>query len=248
MPSSMALPALTACSAITARSLSGEDGLLAEVRRGRGPGHPPAARTYALLLLRASFHPDLLRDAPRPRPAVRPALGRRSRDLPWLTRVIPSEPPHDLLQRRSRLHRDPPRLTGPLDQLGGAGSRVLRRPGLDLARRRLLDAFSDEDLLAHQLWIIRLTRWRRWRPTTSRRNSPCRSRPHRRPCPTGRGCWPRPGRSAISSALALRGEREIAWIGLKLAPKGHWSLAPMGPELYDGIAGIGLFLAALSAQ
>jgi type 2 lantibiotic biosynthesis protein LanM len=48
-------------------------------------------------------------------------------------------------------------------------------------------------------------------------------------------------------SLALRGENDVSWIGLKVEQDRYWSLAPLGIELYDGLAGVTLFLAYLGA-
>jgi type 2 lantibiotic biosynthesis protein LanM len=46
-------------------------------------------------------------------------------------------------------------------------------------------------------------------------------------------------------ALALRGGHDVTWIGLTPTYGRHWSLAPSGPDLYDGLPGIALCLAYL---
>jgi type 2 lantibiotic biosynthesis protein LanM len=45
--------------------------------------------------------------------------------------------------------------------------------------------------------------------------------------------------------LALYREQDASWIGLTYAAEGRWSLAPIGPDLYNGLSGVMLFLAYL---
>ncbi|HKI01920.1 MAG TPA: type 2 lanthipeptide synthetase LanM family protein [Thermoanaerobaculia bacterium] len=45
--------------------------------------------------------------------------------------------------------------------------------------------------------------------------------------------------------LAIQTERDVAWIGLRLIKGRHWALAPLGVDIYSGLAGISLFLAYL---
>ena len=47
------------------------------------------------------------------------------------------------------------------------------------------------------------------------------------------------------ATLALRGEDDATWVGLTLTAKDRWALVPSDPYLYDGLAGIVLFLAYL---
>jgi lantibiotic modifying enzyme len=46
-------------------------------------------------------------------------------------------------------------------------------------------------------------------------------------------------------SLALLGDGEASWIGLTLLDQRHWSIAPLGYDLYDGLPGVILFLAHL---
>lgn len=45
------------------------------------------------------------------------------------------------------------------------------------------------------------------------------------------------------SARAIREGNRATWIGLTVAKDGHWTLAPVGLDLYEGLPGIALFLA-----
>jgi type 2 lantibiotic biosynthesis protein LanM len=49
------------------------------------------------------------------------------------------------------------------------------------------------------------------------------------------------------SALALRGEHDASWIGLTTMGRNRSQLIPLGPDLYNGLPGVALFLARLGA-
>ncbi|MGB8507353.1 MAG: type 2 lanthipeptide synthetase LanM family protein, partial [Pyrinomonadaceae bacterium] len=54
--------------------------------------------------------------------------------------------------------------------------------------------------------------------------------------------------SAVGDKLELLahcGADDAAWVGLTLVNEKHWSLMPMGAELYAGVSGVALFLAYL---
>ncbi|BAY89921.1 MULTISPECIES: type 2 lanthipeptide synthetase LanM family protein [unclassified Tolypothrix] len=48
-------------------------------------------------------------------------------------------------------------------------------------------------------------------------------------------------------ALALSSEQDANWIGLQLTPQETWLLTPLNMDLYNGLSGVALFLAYLSA-
>ncbi|MDC0712072.1 type 2 lanthipeptide synthetase LanM family protein [Stigmatella sp. ncwal1] len=52
------------------------------------------------------------------------------------------------------------------------------------------------------------------------------------------------------AAKAIRGDRDVSWIGLNLDDLQHWrwSLSPLGTELYEGLGGLALFFAHLAAR
>jgi lantibiotic modifying enzyme len=45
--------------------------------------------------------------------------------------------------------------------------------------------------------------------------------------------------------LAIHHEEERSWIGLSMIRENEWSIHPLGPDLYDGLTGIGLYFAYL---
>ncbi|ADO68035.1 type 2 lanthipeptide synthetase LanM family protein [Stigmatella aurantiaca] len=52
------------------------------------------------------------------------------------------------------------------------------------------------------------------------------------------------------AAKAIRGDRDVSWIGLNLEDlqQWRWSLSPLGTELYEGLGGLALFFAHLAAR
>ena len=125
----------------------------------------------------------------------------------------------------------------------------MAEPG-DLSARRLLESLDEADL-AKQRWFVRA--------------SLCTLEPRRvlveRAAPVSDGGTVRAlGGSerermighaeAIGDRLALLASvsgGHAGWNGLVLAGSNDWQLRPIGPSLYDGTAGIVLFLAHLSA-
>src|SRR5262249_34379515 len=45
--------------------------------------------------------------------------------------------------------------------------------------------------------------------------------------------------------LAVLGADDASWIGVVMAGRRHWNVAPLGGDLYDGLPGVALFLAHL---
>jgi type 2 lantibiotic biosynthesis protein LanM len=197
-------------------------------------------RTYATIL-RNSFHPDLVRDALE-RDRFFDYLWREAVDRPALVPVIRAER-DDLLGGDVPAFRSRP-ASGSLRSSAGewiAGH--FREPAMASVRRRLGET-SDEDLARH-LWILR---------------SSMATLPQENGRPSFRPAEPHAGASggdfldaarAIGdrlASLALRSEREAAWIGLIQHPVDlHWSLEPLGLDLYEGLPGVLLFLAHLGA-
>jgi type 2 lantibiotic biosynthesis protein LanM len=199
-----------------------------------------ATQTYALLL-RESFHPDVLRDAlDRDR-----LFDRLWVDVPHdarLARVIPAER-DDLWQRDIPLFTTRARSRDLWSSAGVRISDYFDEPGLTLVRRRV-QQLSETDL-ERQRWFIRaaLTTlvmggehalWARYSPTE----------------PKTMASRERLLAAAHATAdrldvLALRGDAhaDASWIGLMLFGEKHWSLVPLGLDLYDGVPGVALFLA-----
>jgi type 2 lantibiotic biosynthesis protein LanM len=199
-------------------------------------------RTYVRLLYE-SFHPDLLHDQ-LDRDRLFERLWEGVKQQSYLSRVIPAE-------QRALQKQDVPLFltqvssrtvwTDDHEQI----SDFLEKSGLDCVYERL-EALNEADL-QRQMWFIRSslatltvaadqTRW----PTYA----PIEKAPHA-------------SQSQILAAAAAIGDRlqflalreadEVNWVGLAFATDGRWVLRPLGPELYNGLAGIALFLAQLGA-
>ena len=117
--------------------------------------------------------------------------------------------------------------------------------GLDLAQRRF-NSLSDEDL-AQQLWFIQASL--ATQPTSA-------GRPPRIALSRREAEQPLDRRRLLDAACALgdrlearalRGDNDAIWIGLTAVHDRYASLKPLGLDLYDGLPGVTLFLAYLSA-
>jgi type 2 lantibiotic biosynthesis protein LanM len=196
--------------------------------------------TYAQLLHEA-YHPNLLRDG-LDRERFFDRLWITVRHWPDLARVIAGE--------RADLNRgDIPMFTtriGALDIWTSAGERIphlLKESSLDLTRR-VISELSDKDL-EKQLWFIRAS-------LTSLSVDSARS-----PWPT----YVLTGRQRAATRdgllqsacrlgdrleqIAVRSNDNATWLGLSSIDERHWSLAPLGIDLYNGVPGVTLFLARL---
>jgi type 2 lantibiotic biosynthesis protein LanM len=116
---------------------------------------------------------------------------------------------------------------------------------MTLVQRRLRH-FSDEDH-AQQLWIIRASL-----ATLAPGESPARWPANQLTEPETPADPERLREAARAvgdrlEALALRGTSDVSWIGLQLTGKDQCSLGPLTVDLYDGLAGVTLFLAYLGA-
>ncbi|MET8307513.1 type 2 lanthipeptide synthetase LanM family protein [Micromonospora sp. NPDC005173] len=199
-------------------------------------------RTY-LRLRDAALHTDALQDG-LDTERLHDWLWSGVAELPLLAATVVEE-------RAELARRDVPMFTTRVDSRDlwtGRGRRLpglLARSGLAEARRRL--ARLDAADLARQRWLIEAAFASRVDATDA---------PHARvrwrladvpPAPT-----PPPAAylaaatevAALVAGLAGPGA-EPTWFGLtpSTADPGRWAPAPFGPHLYDGVAGVALFLA-----
>lgn len=193
-------------------------------------------------LLFESFHPDLLRNALE-RDRLFDRLWAPIKEEPYLAKVIPFE-------REDLQKNDIPMFTtrpSSHDLWSSSGDRIadfFAESGLELAQHRL-QQLSERDL-AQQLWFIRAS-------LTSLSIDLTRKRQIYYPT----GLETSVGREQLCSAaqtigdrleaLALLSENNVTWLGLILTKERYWSPMPLGMDLYDGLPGIILFLAYLSA-
>jgi type 2 lantibiotic biosynthesis protein LanM len=199
--------------------------------------------TYGTLL-HESFHPDVLRKQ-ADRLALFDRLREVSADQPSLARVLPAEL-NDLM------HGDVPLFTTRLasrDLWTSCNERIenyFEMPGLARAQRHLMQ-LGEKDL-EQQLWIARAS----IATLATEVEGP---KPNLRSV----RCFEEMSASQaelISAAkrigdrlveLAVTGGDDATWIGLTPVNEREWRLAPLGPDLYDGLPGVILFLAHLGA-
>jgi type 2 lantibiotic biosynthesis protein LanM len=197
-------------------------------------------RSYALLL-RESYHPDLLRNAlDRDRHIDRLWLGVEQR--PYLARLIAAE-------RADLLRGDIPMFTtrpDSRDVWSSTGQRIadfFDEPGLARVRRRL-QQLSEQDL-KHQLWFVHaslatlaLNLDQAQYPRYQLRE-PQRLVDREQLIGAARAVGDR------LVAQALKGDDDATWIGLTLERNDLWTLVPLNVDLYSGLPGVALFLAYL---
>jgi type 2 lantibiotic biosynthesis protein LanM len=180
------------------------------------------------------LHPDHLRsDAARDRHLA--ALEREAGARPNLRRVLDVE-------KKALARGDIPRFTtrpGSCDLVADDGSvfaNYFDRPGLDLARDRIL-AFGDADL-ARQEWYVRATL-----------ELPPVAEPVRTPTPSAVG----PKDLAVRVGdrllrLAIKGKGNLTWNTVVPVGEDRSAISPVSLDLYDGLPGIVLFLAYLGRE
>jgi type 2 lantibiotic biosynthesis protein LanM len=197
-------------------------------------------RTYAVLL-QESFHPDVLRDAlDRDRLFDRLWVGIEA--LPYLAKVIPAE-------REDLWNNDIPMFTtrpNSRDLWSSSGERMVDffdESGLALVRRRV-QHLSDDDL-AQQLWFIRASLTTLAMRGEGARHLRCRLTEPQSLADPKRLLAAAQSLGDRLETVALRGDGDASWIGLTLTAKDHWSLMPLGLDLYNGLPGVALFLAYL---
>jgi type 2 lantibiotic biosynthesis protein LanM len=200
-------------------------------------------RTYAVLL-EDSVHPDLLRDALNC-DWLFSRLWFSVADQPAFAHVIAAE--HKALWRG-----DVPRFVtrvGSRDIWTCSGDWIpefLTESSLDTVRRQISNLTTHD--LEQQSWLIRAS-------LVTMTSGLGISRAHR-PLPLVANDGEDNLGFAIEAAVAIGDRLEalavqddqdgVAWMGLRLAGSIRWSVAPLGPELYDGNAGVALFLAYLA--
>jgi type 2 lantibiotic biosynthesis protein LanM len=199
-------------------------------------------RAYGTML-RESFHPDLLRDA-LDRDRFFDHLWVEATKRPGLIAASPAER-DDLLDGDIPAFKGRP---GSRALWGCDGARIAHEfpePALETVERRLRQ-MGDADL-ARQLWVIRASL------ATLSRGEGRRIRPGSRPVrrETGGDDGFLAAARAVGDhleSIALRDEEDADWVGLVVpAGEGHWSLLPLGLDLYYGQPGVLLFLAYLGA-
>lgn len=200
-----------------------------------------ATRTYAMLLME-SFHPDVLRNA-LDRDRHFDHLWLAVEQLPHLAKLIPAEQ-EDLLNGDIPMFITRPDAKHLWSSQGKQLVDFLEQSGLDSVRQHI-QQLSKTDL-NRQLWVIQAS-------LTSLSLGSSSSKvpvPHTT-IPSQTSATQQQFLQAACVVgdrlynLALHGEEDAAWIGLTLVDDCHWSLTPLGFDLYDGLPGVILFLAYL---
>jgi type 2 lantibiotic biosynthesis protein LanM len=199
-------------------------------------------RLYGLLL-QESNHPDFLRNA-LDRDRFFDRLWVEAVQRPALKRVIASER-SDLWRGDIPIFTTRPTARHLWDSAGRCIHDFFHRPSLELVMDRL--GQLDEPDLARQEWFIRAslttlslqaghTQWRTYTPAPA--ESLVASEAFL-------AAARRIGDQLATLAFWGEGQQDATWIGLSLAFNRDWMLAPMGPDLYSGTAGMALFFAYL---
>jgi type 2 lantibiotic biosynthesis protein LanM len=199
-----------------------------------------ATQTYAVLL-RESFHPDMLRDALE-RDRLFAQLWLQVEQMPYLARAIQAET-EDLE------HGDIPMFTSRPDSRDlwtATGERIpdfYAEPSLTSTRRRL-EQMGDRDL-ERQLWLIRASLISASRNHTAAvAGLPAEvSEPDR----SGPSQWIEAARAVGDrlEQLAYQHAGAATWITIAQSGETNRATVPVGTDLYDGAPGIALFLAYL---
>jgi type 2 lantibiotic biosynthesis protein LanM len=222
--------------------LLAEDGPIARFARDEVRVILRMTQTYHSLL-RESFHPDVLRDA-LDRDRLLDRLWVQLEVGPHLETVIPAER-EDLMKGDIPMFITRPQAR---DLWTSEDERIpdfFSESGLELAQDKLR-RLSEADL-ARQLWIIRasLATVATGVESVERRAAawadPQRAVDRGRLLAAARAIGDR------LETLAFRGERDATWLGLNLLDEQHWTVTPLGVDLYDGLPGVALFLAQLGS-
>ncbi len=193
------------------------------------------------LLLRESYHPNVLRDA-LARERFFDKLWVSVEKFPELAQVIASERA-DLWRGDIPIFFTHPSSRAIWNSVGKRIDDFLDEPGLDVVRRRL-QSFNPEDL-RWQLWLIRSS----FTTLSMSHNSQHMPR------------YTLPETSSSASAtdfleaacaigdrlesLVLCDGQAVSWIGLRAFREQYWEITPLRLDLYNGLPGVVLFLAYL---
>ncbi len=199
-------------------------------------------RTYSLLL-RESFHPDVLRDA-LDRDQLFDRLWGNVPYQSYLARVIAAEQA-DLWRGDIPMFTTRPASRDLWTSNGVLIPDFFVQPGLRLVQHHIeqLDAAD----LAQQIWFIRASF-----ATMAMGDSHWAAQ---QGDPTSHAT-PASRQELLAAAqqigdrlatLALRGNDDANWLGVALIREKHWTLVPLGLDLYNGLPGMIFFLAYLGA-
>lgn len=198
--------------------------------------------TYSTVLW-TGFHPDLLRDALE-RDRHFDFLWRQVARTPALAACIPAE-------RRDLWRGDIPYFAARtdgwrlLDSDGVTVPGVRFEPGIERARRRLAE--WDDRHLDGQLRLVRASLAAAAINASEQLPIPAYQLPDAGRPATGDELVAAAGEVADELAALAYGDRDSSqWLGLTSTLGRNWSFGPIGPDLFNGLTGVALFLAELS--
>ncbi|MEO0966854.1 MAG: type 2 lanthipeptide synthetase LanM family protein [Cyanobacteria bacterium J06639_18] len=198
-------------------------------------------KTYSRIL-RNSFHPDMLRDALE-RDCLFDRLWLDAQHYPFLKQVIAAEQ-EDLWQGDVPIFTTRPNSCHLWTSTNKQIRDFFEQSAMAQVQRRL-QQLSAEDL-ARQLWFIRASMTTL--VTKAQQRHLLRKYDLREPqqLATYEQLLTVAGQIGDRlEMLTLQGEQDITWLGVTYNKKSHWSLEPVGINLYDGSLGIILFLSYL---
>lgn len=198
-----------------------------------------STRQYATMLV-DSFHPDLLRDA-LDRESFFDRLQNASTQRPELSRLIEFERA-DLWRNDIPFFTSKPGLCDLLSSSKEVVKGFFETASMD-AVKQLVQNMNDENC-TRQCELIRCSLTALAMGDSVSRNGydllePGRAADLERLLHIARAI----GDRLVN--LTLRDKGEATWIGLNLVYERYWQVAPMNPSLYDGVAGVALFLGYL---
>lgn len=195
-------------------------------------------------LLRTAYHPDLLRDSLE-RDRHFDFLWRRVRHTPALSPTIAAE-------RRDLWRNDIPYFSATVDGTaladgdGTAIEGLTLTPGLELVQENLRT--WDEDHLRAQLSLIRSS----LAAATINADSRLKYPEYRLPEVTSPQSAEVFVEAAIRIAERLKTDAHVSgssaqWLGLNSKMGRNWQAGPLGPDIFNGLTGVALFLGQLGA-
>jgi type 2 lantibiotic biosynthesis protein LanM len=190
-----------------------------------------------------SFHPDLLRDA-LDRDRFFDRLWAEVARRPYLARIIPAER-RDLFRGDIPLFSTFPESRTIFTSEGEPLVDFLDAPSLDLVRQRV-QRLGEQDL-AKQIWIIEASLATLLMGREDAIERPLQIKPVRRPVRREHVIALATAVGRRLEELALQNDAGAYWMGVGFVDEKSWDLFPTGIDLYDGTAGIALFLAYLGA-
>jgi type 2 lantibiotic biosynthesis protein LanM len=198
-------------------------------------------RVYSWLL-QERVHPDVLRNG-LDQDRLLDWLWIDAERQPQLARVVTSER-DDLRRGDVPYFTTTPSTRAIWTSEGREIADFHERSGMESVEQRLRE-LSDADL-DRQRWFLR---------ASLASLAPAEERIADVPL-TGPPAAPAPPQAFLDAArlvadrleqLAFRTDTEASWIGMTLLAEEHWSLVPLGVDLYGGLPGVALFLARLGS-